>query len=115
MTGWSQIPRLKHFNPLDDRTPGTIKVLQICSTLKGHFDEIKYHDNTHCVSMVDSLLFDPNKYEPIPLNKTNLDSCCVGDEWVFHHVSIAYEFIPGKKMKRKTSSINENHKKKRRL
>ena len=103
MTGWSQIPRLKQFNPLKkDPKPGMIKVLQICATLKNHFDEIQYHDNTHCVGLVDGLLFDPNKFQPMKLNEKNLDSCCVGgDECVFHHVSLCYGFVPGKNMKRK--------------
>ena len=112
-TGWSRIGRLFNFDPLNDPNPSTIKALQICSALKGHYNERKFHDNTHCVTIVDGKLFDPNNFTPIQLNEKNLNLCCVGgNKWVFHHVSITYEYIPGKlfkkQMKRKMSSIHDN-------
>ena len=101
MTGWSQISRLYNFDPIEDPRPHTIKALQICSALKGYYNDSKYHDNTHCVAIVNGMLFDSNNIKPIKLSRQNLDLCCVGgDMWVFHHISITYEFVPGKSLKK---------------
>lgn len=93
-TGNLEIHKITNFQPSKDTTPGNIKILQICSALVAHFNDITYQDNTHCISIVDNLIFDPNKKKPIPLTEHNLNSCCLGgDEWVFHHVSKTYEII----------------------
>ena len=97
-----------------------MKVLQICSAPRGiHYHNPKFHDNTHCVTIVNNLLFDPNKHFAIPLTKSNLDSCCVDDhnKCLFHHVSMTFEFVPGvhmkKNMKRKISFTFEKKKKRK--
>ena len=105
--GW-EVHRKTNFNPLQDDDPSTIKVLQICTVPIHHHHMKKYQDNNHCIGVTDELIFDSNKHSPMPLNKFNLDLCCVGDAWVFHHVSLCYEFIPGRNVK----SIIVNHKRK---
>lgn len=100
LTGWS-IFRKKKFNPLKDESPSTIKILQLCATVRSDFHNHKYHDNTHCVTTVDGLIFDSNKEGPIQLSRSNLDSCCVGgDLYVLHHISKAYELVPSSKLKK---------------
>ena len=91
--GW-QVFRKKNFNPMEDDDPSIMKVIQICAVPIDYFHVKKYQDNLHCVGLVDGLIFDPNKHVPLLLNPSNLDLCCVGEKWVFHHVSLCYEFIP---------------------
>ena len=106
--GWSMIRRLKNFDPFKDLSRGTVKVLQICAAVQHDLDNIQMYDNTHCVSIVDGLVFDPNKKHPLPLSKKTLDLCCVGGEtFVFHHVSLAYEFIPGNRFKKYMSRLKK--------
>lgn len=98
-TGKFEIRRLKKFSPLSDPNPSVIKVLQICSVHRDHYHEERYRDNSHCITIVDHLVFDPNKDSSISLTLDNLHTCCLGgDEWVFHHVSMTYSFLPGKRV-----------------
>ena len=112
--GWSKINRLGgDFNPLQDPTPGNIKLIQLCSSLVTHFDNEDYHDNTHCIVIVDKLIFDSNQHSPLDLTECNLNMCCLGgDGWVFHHVSRGYEFIPSSKLQRQMNKNKKNRKRK---
>ena len=117
--GW-EVTRKKNFNPMEDDNPSIMKVLQICAVPIDYFHIKKYQDNLHCIGIVDGLIFDPNKHSPLPLTKSNLDLCCVGEKWVFHHVSLCYEFIPGRNVqtiliryKRKHIQNNECMKKRK--
>jgi hypothetical protein len=119
--GW-QVQRKSNFKPLEDDNPSVMKVLQICAVPIQHYDVKMYQDNNHCIGIADGLIFDPNKHAPLRLSKPNLDLCCVGDVWVFHHVSLCYEFIPGKivqtiiaKYKRKLTQNNNGCDKKQKL
>ena len=99
---WSQIRRMKNFDPLDDGDQSTIKIIQLCAAPYDsvYFDNPKYHDNTHTVTIVDGLLFDSNRNGPLRLTKENLNECCClgGNSWVLHHISITYEFVPTPKL-----------------
>ena len=77
-------------NPLD-ADPELLYLLQISAEYNGNFD------NTHCVSLYNNLIFDINHIDPLPLSKTNLDLCCLGDKWKFHHISKCQIFQPHKK------------------
>lgn len=112
--GWSEVGRLGgNFNPMDDPTPENIKIIQLCSSPITHYDDEDYHDNTHCIVIVDNLIFDSNQHSPLILTKYNLNMCCLGgDMWVFHHVSRGYEFIPSSKLQRKMNKNKKNRKRK---
>ena len=57
-------------------------------------------DNAHSICVYRGFIFDVNHDHALPLNKENLDKCCLGgDDWVFHHTSRVREFIPGKRFK----------------
>ena len=100
----------KPFCPLSDPTPGNIKLLQIASAPRGsNFNVDKFIDNSHCISIVDNMIFDSNKNQPIKLTRDNLNSCCLGgDRFHYHHVSRGVEFIPSKSMKRVLKKLKNN-------
>ena len=75
--------------------PGKLYVLQIAAQLNGVID------NTHSISIYNGKIYDYNHKLPLPLSKESIDSCCVGDDWKFSHVSRVYSFVPGIKMKKK--------------
>ena len=112
--GWSEVRHLGgNFNPMDDPTPENIKIIQLCSAPITHYDNEEYHDNTHCIVIVDNLIFDSNQHSPLMLTKYNLNMCCLGGGmWVFHHVSRGYEFIPSSKLQRKMNKNKKNRKRK---
>ena len=49
--GGFEIRRKKKFDSfLKNIDPTSIRVLQICSSHREHFNDIRYHDHTHCVT-----------------------------------------------------------------
>ena len=56
-------------------------------------------DNQHCIVIYNSKIYDINHTTQMYLNQNNLDLCCVGSEWKFHHVSRVWIFLPSKEMK----------------
>ena len=83
------------FDPIEFGKFPTLFFLQICA-----FDaSLHCFDNGHAIAICSGFIFDANHEHPLPLNKHNLDSCCVGGtSWVFHHVSRGVAFIPGKRL-----------------
>ena len=85
------------FDPFEFGTFPVLFFLQICS-FNASLNSL---DNSHAIAICSGFIFDANHEHPLPLNKHNLDSCCVGDtSWVFHHVSRGVAFIPGKRLKK---------------
>ena len=80
-------------HPLDV-VPENLYVVQIMS----HLNESMY-SNRHCIVIYNGKLYDINHTTPLSLSQKNLDSCCVGPEWKFHHVSRVRAFLPTNKMK----------------
>ena len=76
-------------NPLDAE-PELMYLLQISAEHNGNFD------NTHCVSLFKNLIFDINHIDPLPLTAYNLDLCCLGNKWRYHHISKCHIFQPNK-------------------
>ena len=72
--------------------PGKLYLVQVSSHLNG------ITDNSHCIVIYNNKLYDINHTTPLPLTKDNLDLCCLGDDWKFHHVSRSVSFRPTKKM-----------------
>ena len=64
--------------------PKDIFLLQLCSV---HVDNNAIRDNFHSVALFDNKIFDINIEQPLSLTKDNLNRCCLGDEWVYHHCS----------------------------
>ena len=75
--------------------PDKLYLVQVCS----HFNGDK--DNSHCVVIFNNKLYDINYTTPLPLTTDNLDLCCLGEDWKFHHVSRSVSFVPTKKMGKK--------------
>jgi len=83
------------FDPIEFGAFPTLFLLQICAIETS----LKCFDNYHAICICSGLIFDANHEHPLPLNKHNLDKCCVGgDSWVYHHVSRGVAFIPGKNL-----------------
>lgn len=74
--------------------PGKLYLVQVSSHFNGD------NDNSHCIVIFNNKLYDINHTTPLPLTKDNLDLCCIGDDWKFHHVSRSVSFLPSKKMKK---------------
>ena len=64
--------------------PGHIYLIQLCSV---HVHDNTVTDNFHAVSLFDNKIFDFNFKSPLPLTKDNLNRCCLGEDWVYHHCS----------------------------
>jgi hypothetical protein len=79
-------------HPLD-AVPGKLYLVQIMS----HLNDLM--DNRHCIVIYNGKLYDIHHTTPLSLTQKNLDSCCVGSEWKFHHVSRVKVFLPTKTMK----------------
>ena len=79
-------------DPLDT-VPEKLYLVQIMSYLNDLMC------NRHCIVIYNAKLYDINHTTPLSLTQENLDSCCVGSEWKFHHVSRVRVFLPIKKMK----------------
>ena len=73
----------KKFDPLLV-DPGHIYLIQLCSV---HVHNNTVFDNFHAVSLFDNKIFDFNFESPLPLTKDNLNRCCLGEDWVYHHCS----------------------------
>ena len=85
------------FDPIEFGIFPALFFLQICAV----DTSLKCFDNSHAICICSGFIFDANHKHPLPLNKHNLDRCCVGGtSWVFHHVSRGVAFIPGKKLKK---------------
>ena len=119
--GWSKVIQHGSFDVLEDdvssqntKSSQNIKILQLCSAPRGdEFDNEKFHDNQHSVVVIDHLIFDSNHKGPLVLNAVNLDRCCVGgSDWVFHHVSSCYEFVPSTTLQK---YMNRHTKQKRKM
>ena len=76
-------------NPFDAE-PELLYLLQISAEYNGNFD------NSHCVSLYKNLIFDINHSDPLPLTTDNLDLCCLGNKWKYHHISKCHIFQPNK-------------------
>ena len=63
------------------------------------FHHNNWMDNQHCIVIYNSNLYDINHTTQLSLNQNNLDLCCVGSEWKFHHISRVWVFLPNKEMK----------------
>ena len=70
--------------------PKNIFLLQLCSV---HVDNNAIRDNFHSVALFDNKIFDVNIEQPLSLTKDNLNRCCLGDEWVYHHCSRVKQFV----------------------
>jgi len=68
--------------------PGKVYLVQIAS----HFDGMI--DNSHSIAIYNGNLYDINHTSPLCLTRDNVDSCCVGSEWKFSHVSRVCAFVP---------------------
>ena len=79
-------------HPLD-AVPEKLYLVQIASHLNGLMN------NRNCIVIYNGKLYDINHTTPLSLTQENLDSCCVGSEWKFHHVSRVRVFLPTKQMK----------------
>ena len=64
--------------------PEQIFLLQLCSV---RVDNPNILDNFHSIALFDNKIFDVNIEQPLSLTKDNLNRCCLGDEWVYHHCS----------------------------
>ena len=85
------------FDPIEFGKFPALFFLQICSVEAS----LKCFDNGHAIAICSGFIFDANHEHPLPLNKHNLDSCCLGGpSWVFHHVSRGVAFIPGKRLRK---------------
>ena len=68
-------------------------------------------DNTHTVVIFNGFIFDMNQRRPNQLTRANLNTSILGgDDWIFHRVSSAFEFIftarALKRVKKKVSHCN---------
>ena len=70
--------------------PKHIFLLQLCSV---HVDNNAIRDNFHSVALFDNKIFDINIEQPLSLTKDNLNRCCLGDKWVYHHCSRVRQFF----------------------
>jgi hypothetical protein len=70
--------------------PEQIFLLQLCSV---RVDNPKILDNFHSIALFDNKIFDVNIEQPLSLTKDNLNRCCLGDEWVYHHCSRVRQFF----------------------
>ena len=70
--------------------PKHIFLLQLCSV---HVDNNAIRDNFHSVALFDNKIFDVNIEQPLSLTKDNLNRCCLGDKWVYHHCSRVKQFF----------------------
>ena len=69
--------------------------LQLCSVSRLDADNDGLWDNTHAIAIFDNLIFDTNQNQPLPLSKENIELCLTGGpDYVYHHVSKGYVFIP---------------------
>lgn len=114
--GMKSVP-LHEFNVFKDSTPQNMKFCQICATPVDHFDDDRYHDNKHCVVLLNGLIFDSNQHTPLPLTTHSLNECCVGDDmWVFHHMSRVSELIPNTKTQKYLDKVmKKNNKSNKRM
>lgn len=74
--------------------PDKLYLMQIASYLG---DMIS---NCHSICIYNGKIYDTNHKVPLLLSKENIDLCCVGSDWKFHHVSRVASFLPGIKMKK---------------
>ena len=64
-------------------------------------EDTKEVDNSHAICVFNRLIYDANLENPLPVNKVNLDKCCVGDEsWVYQFAVRCSRFQPSKKLKK---------------
>jgi hypothetical protein len=86
------IKSLQTFNILTVR-PSSMYLVQISAMNQ----TTRVVDNTHSICVFNNLIFDANMTEPLQLQKSNLDACCLGGNvWVYHHASKVAVFTPTK-------------------
>ena len=90
--GFEAIKSKSLCNIIKDTVPDNVYLVQISARFKNSYD------NSHCIVIYNNKLYDINHTNPLPLTKDNLDLCCLGDDWKFHHVSRSVSFRPTKKM-----------------
>ena len=87
-----QVRKVRHCDKFDPLlvNPKDIFLLQLCSV---HVDNNAIRDNFHSVALFDNKIFDINIEQPLSLTKDNLNRCCLGDKWVYHHCSRVKQFF----------------------
>ena len=64
-------------------------------------EDTKEVDNSHAICVFNRLIYDANLKKPLPVNKVNLDKCCVGGKsWVYQCAVRCSRFQPSKKLKK---------------
>lgn len=91
--GFHPIKSKGSFNIIEDTVPDHVYLVQISARFKNSFD------NSHCIVVYNGKIFDINHSKPLSLTRDNLDLCCVGDGWMFSHISRKMMFLPTKDMK----------------
>ncbi|MBM94221.1 MAG: hypothetical protein CMF51_05690 [Legionellales bacterium] len=91
MGGFQVTKRNEDFNPFSDPRPDVIKLVQVTETNM---------ENSHCIAIVDHMIFDANKKGPMPLTPVNLHRVCLGFPKFLYLRSASTSFIPGKRVQR---------------
>ena len=78
-----------------------ITCVQLCGAPdSSKFFDQSFQDGNHSICLHDHLIFDSNQKETLPLTMDNLDLCCLGEKWIFHHIVRSFEVVLCRKRKR---------------
>ena len=73
-------------------------------------EDTKEVDNSHAICVFNRLIYDANLENPLPVNKVNLDKCCVGGKsWVYQFAVRCSRFQPSKKVKKFIQRYSEEN------
>ena len=111
---------IKRFKAFGHRNYGS-SICPLRSSLDSHVlylfqirsvhEDTKEVDNSHAICVFNRLIYDANLENPLPVNKVNLDKCCVGGKsWVYQFAVRCSRFQPSKKLKKFIQRYSEKNK-----